>query len=52
MPHTLRAIDGENGTIAELEVIVGFDDDVASEAIKVADCWRKSHPSLERVGQS
>lgn len=36
MPHTLRAIDGEDGTIAELEMIVGFDDDLAGEATRVA----------------
>lgn len=30
MPHTLRAIDAEDKTIAELEMIVGFDDDLAA----------------------
>lgn len=37
MPHTLRAIDGEDETIAELERIVGFDDDLAGEATRVAN---------------
>ncbi|CAM5404136.1 IS110 family transposase ISSam1 [Streptomyces violaceorubidus] len=37
MPHTLRAIDGEDETIAELEMIVGFDDDLAGEATRVAN---------------
>lgn len=32
MPHTVRAVDGEDETIAELEVIVGFDDDLAGGA--------------------
>lgn len=37
MPHTLRAIDGEDETIAELEMIVGFDDDLTGEATRVAN---------------
>lgn len=36
MPHTLRAIDGEDETIAELEM-VGFDDDLAGGATRVAN---------------
>lgn len=53
MPHTLRAIDGEDETIAELEMIVGFDDDLAAEATRVANrlhgLLTQIHPSLERV---
>ncbi len=53
MPHTLRAIDGEGETIAELEMIVGFDDDLAGEATRVANrlhgLLTQIHPSLERV---
>ncbi|GGY87944.1 hypothetical protein GCM10010327_18290 [Streptomyces nitrosporeus] len=53
MPHTLRAIDGEDETIAELEVIVGFDDDLAGEATRVANrlhgLLTHIHPSPERV---
>lgn len=53
MPHTLRAIDGEDETIAELEVIVGFDDDLAGEVTRVANrlhgLLTQIHPSLERV---
>lgn len=53
MPHTLRAIDGEDETIAELEMIVGFDDDLAGEATRVAHrlhgLLTQIHPSLERV---
>lgn len=52
-PHTLRAIDGEDETIAELEMIVGFDDDLAGEATRVANrlhgLLTQIHPSLERV---
>lgn len=51
MPHTLRAIDDE--AIAELEMIVGFDDDLAGEATRVANrlhgLLTQIHPSLERV---
>ncbi|MGW7201721.1 IS110 family transposase [Streptomyces chryseus] len=32
MPHRLRAIDSEDETIAELEMIIGFDEDVAGLA--------------------
>jgi hypothetical protein len=32
MPHTLRSVDLQDETIAELEMIVGFDDDLAGEA--------------------
>lgn len=53
MPHSLRAIDGEDETIAELEMIVGFDDDLAGEATRVANrlhgLLTQIHPSLERV---
>ncbi len=53
MPHTLRAIELENETIAELEMIVGFDDDLAGEATRVASRLRglltQIHPHLERV---
>ncbi len=53
MPHTLRAIDGEDETIAELEMIVAFDDDLADEATRVANrlhgLLTQIHPSLERV---
>ncbi|MER6477171.1 IS110 family transposase [Streptomyces filamentosus] len=53
MPRTLRAIDGEDETIAELEMIVGFDDDLAGEATRIANrlhgLLTQIHPSLERV---
>ncbi|GAA5072389.1 hypothetical protein GCM10023336_59120 [Streptomyces similanensis] len=53
MRHTLRAIDGEDETIVELEMIVGVDDDLAGEATWVANrlhgLLARIHPSLERV---
>lgn len=53
MPHMLRAIGGEDETIAELEMIVGFDNDLAGQATRVAKrlhgLLTQIHPSLERV---
>jgi hypothetical protein len=49
MPHTLRAIDGEDETIAELEMIVGFDDDLAGEATRGAN---RLHSLLTRIRSS
>ncbi|MFB7601227.1 IS110 family transposase [Streptomyces sp. NPDC056160] len=53
MPHTLRAIELEDETIAELEMIVGFDDDLAGEVTRVANrlcgLLTQIHPHLERV---
>lgn len=44
MPHTLRAIDvgdeDEDVTIAELELIVGFDDDLAGAATHIPNRLR------------
>ncbi len=52
MPHTLRSVDLEDETIAELEMIVGFDDDLTGEATRVANrlhgLLTQIHPSLER----
>ncbi|MEU2720214.1 IS110 family transposase [Streptomyces smyrnaeus] len=53
MPHTLRAVELADETVAELEMIVGFDDDLATEATRVSNRIRglltQIHPSLERV---
>ncbi|WP_371097484.1 IS110 family transposase [Streptomyces sanglieri] len=53
MPHTLRSVDLEDETIAELEMVVGFDDDLAGEATRVSNRLRglltQIHPHLERV---
>lgn len=53
MPHTLRSIELEDETVAELEMIVGFDDDLAGEATRISNRLRglltQIHPHLERV---
>ncbi|WP_093493421.1 IS110 family transposase [Streptomyces sp. 2112.3] len=53
MPHTLRAIELADEAVAELEMIVGFDDDLAGEATRISNRLRglltQIHPSLERV---
>ncbi len=53
MPHTLRSVDLRDETIAELEMIVGFDDDLAGEATRISNRLRglltQIHPHLERV---
>ncbi|MFI2380599.1 IS110 family transposase [Streptomyces sp. NPDC018964] len=53
MPHTLRSVELGDETIAELEMIVGFDDDLAGEATRISNRLRglltQIHPSLERV---
>lgn len=53
MPHTLRSIDLDDATIAELQMIVGFDDDLAAEATRLSNRLRglftQIHPHLERV---
>lgn len=53
MPHTLRLIDLDDETIAELKMLVGFDDDMAGEATRVSNRLRglltQIHPHLERV---
>lgn len=53
MPHTLRSVDLDDDTIAELHMIVGFDDDLAAEATRLSNRLRglftQIHPHLERV---
>ncbi|MEU4777327.1 IS110 family transposase [Micromonospora sp. NPDC023633] len=53
MPHTLRSVEVEDETIAELEMLVGFDDDLAGEANRISNRLRglltQIHPHLERV---
>ena len=53
MPHTLRAVDSEDETLVEAEMLVGFDDDLAGEATRGANrlhgLLTQIHPSLERV---
>ncbi|MCD2147557.1 IS110 family transposase [Gordonia paraffinivorans] len=53
MPHTLRRIDVGDEALAELGVLVGFDDDLAGEATRISNRIRGLltgiHPALERV---
>ena len=53
MPHTRGAIDVEDETITELEMIVGFDHDLAGEATRISNrlhgLLTQIHPSLESV---
>jgi transposase len=53
LPHTLRHVDVGDNTLAELEVLVGFDDDLAGEATRISNRIRGLltgiHPALERV---
>ncbi len=53
LPHTLRRVDVGDEALAELEVLVGFDDDLAGEATRLANRIRglltQIHPALERI---
>ncbi|RJQ83638.1 IS110 family transposase [Pseudonocardiaceae bacterium YIM PH 21723] len=53
LPHSLRRVDTGDDVLAELEVLVGFDDDLASEATRTSNRIRGLltgiHPALERV---
>lgn len=53
MPHTLRRVDRGDDTLADLEVIIGFDDDLAGEVTRVTNRMRglltQIHPALERA---
>ena len=37
MPHTLRRVDTGDDTLAELDVLIGFDDDLAGEATRISN---------------
>ncbi len=53
LPHTLRRVDTGDDTLAELDVLVGYDDDLAGEATRTGNRIRglltSLHPALERV---
>ncbi|CCW11850.1 IS110 family transposase [Rhodococcus aetherivorans] len=53
MPHTLRRVDVGDEALAELGVLVGFDDDLAGEATRISNRIRGLltgiHPALECV---
>jgi transposase len=53
LPHTLRRVDAGDDALAELEMLVGYDDDLAGEATRISNrirgLLRQIHPALERV---
>ncbi|RPE37327.1 transposase IS116/IS110/IS902 family protein [Streptomyces sp. Ag109_O5-1] len=53
LPHTLRPVDVGDEALAELEVLVGFDDDLAGEATRISNRIRVlltgTHPTLEHA---
>ena len=53
MPHTLRRVDAGEEVLAELGVLIGFDDDQAAEATRISNRIRglltQIHPAAERV---
>lgn len=53
LPHTLRRVDTGDEALAELEVLVGYDDDLAGEITRISNWIRglltQIHPPLERV---
>ncbi|MGW4064529.1 IS110 family transposase [Amycolatopsis sp. NPDC004747] len=53
LPHTLRPVDVGDEALAELEVLVGFDDDLAGEATRITNRIRGLltgiHPALEHA---
>lgn len=53
MPHALRRVDTGDEALADLQVIIGFDDDLAGEVTRVSNRIRglltQIHPALERA---
>ncbi|MFD9966550.1 IS110 family transposase [Amycolatopsis sp. NPDC058986] len=53
LPHTLRQVDVGDDALAELDVLIGFDDDLAAEATRISNRIRGLltgiHPALERA---
>jgi transposase len=53
MPHALRRVDVGDDALAELNVLVGYDDDLAEESTRLTNRIRglltHIHPALERV---
>ena len=53
LPHTLRRVDTGDEALAELEVLVGYDDDLAGEVTRISNRIRglltQIHPPIERV---
>jgi hypothetical protein len=53
LPHTLRRVDAGDEAFAELEVLIGYDDDLAAESTRVSNRIRglltQIPPALEHV---
>jgi len=53
LPHTLRRVNVGDDALAELDVLIGFDDDLAGEATRLSNRIRGLltgiHPALERA---
>lgn len=53
MPHALRRVDLGEDALAELKVLIGFDEDLAAESTRLSNRIRglvtQIHPALERV---
>jgi transposase len=53
LPHTLRQVDVGDNALAELDVLVGYDDDLAAGTTRLSNRIRGLltgiHPALERV---
>ena len=53
MPHTLRSVELDDETLAELSVLSGFDDDLAGQipatSNRVCGLLTQIHPALERA---
>lgn len=53
MPHTLRAVDRDDETLAALKMLAGFHDNIAKDATRTKNRLRsvltQIHPELERV---
>jgi hypothetical protein len=53
LPHTLRRVDAGDEAFAELEVLIGYDDDLAAECTRISNRIRglltQIHPALEHV---
>ncbi|NEA31289.1 IS110 family transposase [Streptomyces sp. SID13031] len=53
LPHALRRLDTGDDALAELDVLVGYDDDLAADATRISSGIRGLltgiHPALERA---
>lgn len=52
LPHTLRRVDVGDDTLAELDVLVGYDDDLAAEATRISNRIRGLLAGLRTFGRT